>query len=110
MVCHHGMKNPPPPRDTGGLLRPQPTGQLFEPTRPKKHSSRTAKKKRERPARPQDLRSPRSVNAFSTRPWTGRCRPEEHYTEPEAKGKPDRKSTRLNSSHVSISYAVFCLK
>src|SRR5699024_11620442 len=25
-------------------------------------------------------------------------------------GFPDRKSTRLNSSHVSISYAVFCLK
>src|SRR5699024_11806952 len=24
--------------------------------------------------------------------------------------KSDRKSTRLNSSHVSISYAVFCLK
>src|SRR5699024_4040262 len=24
--------------------------------------------------------------------------------------KADRKSTRLNSSHVSISYAVFCLK
>src|SRR5438876_5938095 len=24
--------------------------------------------------------------------------------------KPDRKSTRLNSSHPSISYAVFCLK
>src|SRR5690606_41304699 len=24
--------------------------------------------------------------------------------------KPDRKSTRLNSSHVKISYAVFCLK
>src|SRR5699024_11880914 len=23
---------------------------------------------------------------------------------------PDRKSTRLNSSHVSTSYAVFCLK
>src|SRR5690606_39655193 len=23
---------------------------------------------------------------------------------------PDRKSTRLNSSHVKISYAVFCLK
>src|SRR5699024_12390530 len=27
-----------------------------------------------------------------------------------ALGKKDRKSTRLNSSHVSISYAVFCLK
>src|SRR5690349_22853791 len=25
-------------------------------------------------------------------------------------GEPDRKSTRLNSSHVEISYAVFCLK
>src|SRR2546427_4169605 len=25
-------------------------------------------------------------------------------------GKPDRKSTRLNSSHSQISYAVFCLK
>src|SRR5438876_9153700 len=26
------------------------------------------------------------------------------------KSNPDRKSTRLNSSHPSISYAVFCLK
>src|SRR3712207_8982951 len=25
-------------------------------------------------------------------------------------GKTDRKSTRLNSSHANISYAVFCLK
>src|SRR5699024_4284003 len=30
---------------------------------------------------------------------------DEHHTIEE-----DRKSTRLNSSHVSISYAVFCLK
>src|SRR5690554_7663744 len=28
----------------------------------------------------------------------------------EAEEKRDRKSTRLNSSHVRISYAVFCLK
>src|SRR5262245_62959299 len=27
-----------------------------------------------------------------------------------AHGRPDRKSTRLNSSHLGISYAVFCLK
>src|SRR5690348_18145781 len=26
------------------------------------------------------------------------------------RGREDRKSTRLNSSHPSISYAVFCLK
>src|SRR5207249_10589285 len=29
---------------------------------------------------------------------------------PIAANRRDRKSTRLNSSHVSISYAVFCLK
>src|SRR5215217_8714532 len=27
-----------------------------------------------------------------------------------SRGTPDRKSTRLNSSHANISYAVFCLK
>src|SRR3989344_8238373 len=30
--------------------------------------------------------------------------------DPRFGGKIDRKSTRLNSSHMSISYAVFCLK
>src|SRR5699024_12226952 len=35
--------------------------------------------------------------------WRGTSRP------PRRPGR-DRKSTRLNSSHVSISYAVFCLK
>src|SRR2546422_1926542 len=29
---------------------------------------------------------------------------------PDAANPPDRKSTRLNSSHGYISYAVFCLK
>src|SRR5215469_17756684 len=29
---------------------------------------------------------------------------------PRPASRPDRKSTRLNSSHVEISYAVFCLK
>src|SRR6266704_5767552 len=34
------------------------------------------------------------------------------YVSPRSYGldSRDRKSTRLNSSHVSISYAVFCLK
>src|SRR5690625_2326173 len=35
------------------------------------------------------------------------------YLKEDKKGQPaplDRKSTRLNSSHVAISYAVFCLK
>src|SRR5262245_64487063 len=29
---------------------------------------------------------------------------------PRCASSPDRKSTRLNSSHLGISYAVFCLK
>src|SRR5688572_32316005 len=32
------------------------------------------------------------------------------HTDQLASGKGDRKSTRLNSSHSQISYAVFCLK
>src|SRR5438094_6821607 len=30
--------------------------------------------------------------------------------QPDQLGREDRKSTRLNSSHRTISYAVFCLK
>src|SRR5690349_23339546 len=33
-----------------------------------------------------------------------------HRPPPRPPGGGDRKSTRLNSSHVEISYAVFCLK
>src|SRR3712207_6996160 len=45
-------------------------------------------------------------------PVTGR-RPDPAFstiTQQESAGKSDRKSTRLNSSHANISYAVFCLK
>src|SRR5699024_12280171 len=37
-----------------------------------------------------------------------RCPPPLHLV-PGPPPRPDRKSTRLNSSHVSRSYAVFCL-
>src|SRR5690349_23127455 len=45
----------------------------------------------------------------------GLCASEEADAEASRKGlrktaRIDRKSTRLNSSHVEISYAVFCLK
>src|SRR3712207_9531782 len=62
-------------------------------------------------------------------PISGRGRPPAHHAQPRAPlldGDPrpgllagrhlhrthgrDRKSTRLNSSHANISYAVFCLK
>src|SRR5690606_41296948 len=40
----------------------------------------------------------------------GGARGEEAGTKGVAGGAGDRKSTRLNSSHVKISYAVFCLQ
>src|SRR5699024_12189227 len=39
----------------------------------------------------------------------GRQTPQNRDTPEMVRGRSDRKSTRLNSSHVSISYAVFCL-
>src|SRR5690606_41817799 len=39
-------------------------------------------------------------------PWKGQGR----RAQPGGPHQEDRKSTRLNSSHVKISYAVFCLK
>src|SRR5256885_6697303 len=39
-----------------------------------------------------------------TRTWSGSTR------RSTRRGSGDRKSTRLNSSHLVISYAVFCLK
>src|SRR5690349_23647592 len=40
---------------------------------------------------------------------SGRCHPPA-APPPARTAATDRKSTRLNSSHVEISYAVFCLK
>src|SRR5207249_12088009 len=46
-----------------------------------------------------------ALDAFQSVQWVGLTR----VARKDAIGV-DRKSTRLNSSHVSISYAVFCLK
>src|SRR5205814_9761402 len=49
-----------------------------------------------------------------TRPRRGRprrrCGTAGRSAAPGPSSAPDRKSTRLNSSHLGISYAVFCLK
>src|SRR5262245_43047578 len=55
---------------------------------------------------------PRAVDGFERKPKLKALgRPRVHgcrcFERPPA---PDRKSTRLNSSHLGISYAVFCLK
>src|SRR5690349_22407134 len=49
----------------------------------------------------------------SRRPGPGGVRPQTRRSGPHHRlhgAGRDRKSTRLNSSHVEISYAVFCLK
>src|SRR2546422_1652627 len=69
-------------------------------------------------------RPPRSTLFPYTTLFRSRCRPDGLSTRPHAGGSrarcratgsagsqgQDRKSTRLNSSHGYISYAVFCLK
>src|SRR5207249_10901125 len=49
---------------------------------------------------------------FSPRVGTAPAPPAKRRSRHDARAEnyPDRKSTRLNSSHVSTSYAVFCLK
>src|SRR5207249_8881936 len=52
-----------------------------------------------------------ALRAGERAPARGARRPRSGVAPVQAAGAgADRKSTRLNSSHVSISYAVFCLK
>src|SRR6266576_6172608 len=58
-------------------------------------------------------RPPRSTlfpytTLFRSTRWLAHQRP--HQKQRKQPHREDRKSTRLNSSHVEISYAVFCLK
>src|SRR3989442_9955724 len=78
------------------------------------------------PAAPRGVKKPNATERppLSRKPLPGQkqFRPEHDYLAPltclgnreafhrSAISSPDRKSTRLNSSHVRISYAVFCLK
>src|SRR3712207_7350646 len=58
-----------------------------------------------RPGRPREAaREPRRREAHAARAERDVRR------RPQDRGDRDRKSTRLNSSHANISYAVFCLK
>src|SRR5207249_12141002 len=55
-------------------------------------------------------RAPASRDRWSGRRSTGDRQTVRTRRVPPTGSCADRKSTRLNSSHVSISYAVFCLK
>src|SRR3712207_7929616 len=56
---------------------------------------------------------PASVPPTSPAPWNSAPVRRRIHRTPHSTSSPatsDRKSTRLNSSHANISYAVFCLK
>src|SRR2546430_13238416 len=54
--------------------------------------------------------SPRRAHLETARIIRGKRWLNPQPTSREGRSKRDRKSTRLNSSHSQISYAVFCLK
>src|SRR5699024_11660784 len=57
-----------------------------------------------------DLEGTSVAEALEAIGYDGTDIPPEAISYAEIHIEQDRKSTRLNSSHVSISYAVFCLK
>src|SRR5947199_3571388 len=89
----------PPPRST---LFPYTTLFRSARARPRRGDCRGARAPRlRRPARRAPLRRDR---------LGGRRRADGRSVEASCADVQDRKSTRLNSSHLGISYAVFCLK
>src|SRR2546426_5892567 len=56
------------------------------------------------------IRVPPGARSRHPRSATGQNRSRVASCEGERRSRQDRKSTRLNSSHLVISYAVFCLK
>src|SRR3712207_7116783 len=81
------------------MIRRPPRSTLFPYTTLFRSSSRRRRRPRREAARPFAVRRrrPTSRQGRSSAP-------------PDSSVPGDRKSTRLNSSHANISYAVFCLK
>src|SRR2546430_7584478 len=85
------------PRRGDGPPRTGATGGILEPDGPARNRPRARRAARS---------PPRHRIAARPRPARGRSL----GTADAGPGYRDRKSTRLNSSHSQISYAVFCLK
>src|SRR2546426_9189948 len=85
------------------VVRPLRGRTARQPTRPPTKEIKRASKRKERTTFPELKPSARMVAISRPRSATA------EYMVLRAP-KTDRKSTRLNSSHLVISYAVFCLK
>src|SRR2546426_7531602 len=91
------------------MIRRPPRSTLF----PYTTLFRSRRRKRPGRSRTAPPRLPRSVSRRATsRRWIGWCPSTAADSARRGGGDPsaDRKSTRLNSSHLVNSYAVFCLK
>src|SRR5690606_41494115 len=96
--CPQRTASPHPPAlpDALPILPPTKPPPPTAPRKPTKPSQRPPRTPPPGPIRSVSVHRPTSRAIFILRPGP--------------KATPDRKSTRLNSSHVKISYAVFCLK
>src|SRR5947208_8040570 len=74
------------------------------------HISRSARAPKRETSPSHASASPTDAPTESTSPSIGRAVDSPLIISPQARAGRDRKSTRLNSSHQIISYAVFCLK
>src|SRR2546426_11369547 len=94
-TCHSTLSQPLSVKIFFLMIRRPPRSTLFPYTTLfRSRRARARLRRARRPARPDRRRE---------RPGRGR-------EEAGRVGERDRKSTRLNSSHLVISYAVFCLK
>src|SRR5256885_6732217 len=101
------------------MLRPPPRSPLFPYPTLSRPAARPLGPRRRAATRPAAAPAPRPASRASPAPAGGsRSRLPEVARQPSVAQEPtdvlrdaeDRKSTRLNSSHLVISYAVFCLK
>src|SRR6185312_3476348 len=96
----------PPPVSTPIRIVVRPLGGLARPPEPKANPPHRAPRPSPRSATHQGRRAQRGVtSAISDQPSCGIV-----VLMMSGLLATDRKSTRLNSSHDQISYAVFCLK
>src|SRR3712207_8364190 len=86
------------------MIRRPPRSTLFPYTTLFRSRVDRGERQRGRELRP----SPSAGDRTGDRARRPRTPPDDAVCEPQ--GNRDRKSTRLNSSHANISYAVFCLK
>src|SRR5205807_9216298 len=97
--------SPAPATDPGALLFPYTT--LFRSGSDRSDVARITRRTSPADGRRDDSSRVRRTFTFGVSPCRGRA---EFRARRNSERKGDRKSTRLNSSHLVISYAVFCLK